>query len=314
MLDKNGKRVREHKYHAEGKALEGNLLRPHLETIEPQAHARIRTLVGPTEEPSRHYESQHAEPFSIEGIVSFGAAHTQAAGHEEPEEKDKGKTAAFKTLSTAAVEDFNLLNVITCDRVVAQVSTDHPRYEGEGEIPKATFLGAQFHNLRIGGFPVEVELDLDLLNPKEKSHEHPYNTDKSFLNWMTERLAFFRKMRKEANLEWEEPDPKEIAGYYKRPKDKPDKEDAVITYYSLVTGIKGKFPGTSRGNVLDIPHFGKVLLGVVRVVHSDYEGETPRTTLIELTMIDARMGCLATGDVSCAVAKTNGGSGAPGTS
>src|SRR5215469_11899327 len=151
MAEENGKVVREHKYHAEALAVEGKLHLPHPAKIEPQAHSQVLPTAKTKESPARFYESQQAEPFRIEGIVSYDAAHTQAAGHEDT--KEKGRT--FKTLSTSVIENLNILNVVTCDRIVAQVSTDHPRYEEEGHVPSVTFLGTQFYNLRIGGFPVE---------------------------------------------------------------------------------------------------------------------------------------------------------------
>ncbi len=153
MAQENGRTIREHKYHAEAKAIEGLLVLPHATKIEPQAHAQVLPTAKSRQTPARFYESQNAEPFRIEGIVSYSAAHTQAAGHEETEEK--GRT--FKTLATSVVENLNILNVITCDRIVAQVSTEHPRFEDEGHVPSVTFLGTQFYNLRIGGFPVRLD-------------------------------------------------------------------------------------------------------------------------------------------------------------
>ena len=105
-----------HRYHAEALAVEGHIKLPIRQPIERQAHAKLRETGG--------YESQHAKPFRVEGIVSYSAAHTQASGHEE---EKHGRP--FVTLSTSVVENLNVLNVVTCDRVVAQVSVEHPRDE-----------------------------------------------------------------------------------------------------------------------------------------------------------------------------------------
>jgi hypothetical protein len=285
MAEENGRRVREHRYHAESLAVEGLLALPYAAKIERQAHAKVR--------PEGGYESQHAEPFRVEAVVSYGAAHTQAAGHQETERKGR----VFKTLATSVVEDLNILNVVTCDRVVAQVSTTHPRYEDEGHVPAVTFLGTQFHNLRIAGFPVEVELDLELLNPTEHSPRIAYTRNEAFLERVAARLGVFRTGDSGV--------PDELRQHYApRPA---DTEGNECTRYSLVKEIKGAFPGKSFGNVLDIPNFGKVHLAVVTIEHSDHEGNVPKTTLIELTMIKVDMGCIGSGTVSCGLTKNNGG-------
>ena len=49
---------------------------------------------------------------------------------------------------------------------------------------------------------------------------------------------------------------------------------------------------------------------MVRIEHRDPEGgnDIHKETLIDLTMLDIRMGCIASGHVMCASSKTNGGS------
>jgi hypothetical protein len=285
MAEENGKKVREHRYHAEAGALHANLDQPLFQKIEPQALSKVRPIGG--------YESQHAKPFRLEGIVSFSAAHTQVAGHEERNKPSKG----FKTLATSVVEDLNILNVVTADRVVAQVSTNHPRYEEDGHVPAVTFLGTQFYNLRIAGFPVEVELDLDLLNPADHSGKIAFTKNEGFLKRLATRFDVFRQGGDEV--------PADLRKHYSQgPLNEKGKE---CTEYSLVKAVKGKFPGQDFGHVLEIPHFGRVFLGVVRIEHSDHEGNIPKTTLIDLTMIEARMGCIGSGTVSCTVTKNNGG-------
>lgn len=285
MAEQNGKKVRLHKYHAEAGALHGFLDEPVLQKIEPQALAKIRPVGG--------YESQHAEPFRIEGIVSFGEAHTQVAGHQEKSKPNRG----FRTLATSVVENLNILNVVTADRVIAQVSTEHPLYEEDGHVPIVTFLGTQFFNLRIAGFPVEVELDLDLLNPEDHSAKIAFTKNEGFLKRLASRLDIFGQGGDEV--------PADLRKRYSRGT--VNESGKECTEYSLVKAVKGTFPGRNFGHVLDIPHFGKVFLGVVRIEHSDYELNIPKTTLIDLTMVEIRMGCIASGSVQCCSGKTNGG-------
>ncbi len=281
MAEQSG---RTHRYHAEATALEGHLHLPFRSPIERQAHAKVPEVGG--------YLSQHTDSFRLEGIVSYGAAHTQVSGH-----KDDKPGHGWVTLATSVVEDLNILNVVTADRVVAQISTEHPL---EGYVPEVTFLGTHFYNLRISGRPVEVDLDLDLGgHPGEVAYtRHP-----GFMERVAGRLGMVRAA---TDL------PDEVKQRYG--SDRSESPDGESTEFSLVKNIKGSVPGRCFGHVIDIPHFGRLYLAIVRIEHSDPDKgqEIHRQTLIDLTMIEARMGCLASGKTMAARTKTNGST-SPGT-
>lgn len=270
-----------HRYHAEAVALEGHLKLPIKQPIERQAHAKVRETGG--------YESQHSRGFRVEGIVSYSAAHTQVSGHEE---EKHGRP--WITLSTSVIEDLNVLNVVTADRVVAQVSTEHPR---DGYVPTVTFLGTQFDNLRIAGHPIKVDLDIDL--GADPGKETAFTRHPGFMERVADRLGI---VRAHADL------PDEIKSRYS--EDRRTSDQGECAEYSLVTKIEGSFPGKAYGHVLDIPHFGKVYLAVVRIEHCDPEkkNDIHKQTLIDLTMLDIRMGCIASGSAMAARTKTNGAS------
>ena len=199
------------------------------------------------------------------------------------------------------MENLNILNVVTADRVVAQISTEHPLYEEDGHVPSVTFLGSQFYNLRIGGYPVEVELDLDLLNPDEHSCKIPFTKNDAFLKRLANRFKIFREGGDNISADLRK-------CYGSDPITEDGKESTV---YSLVKSIKTSAPWQPIGNVFDIPDFGQVHLGVVRIEHSDHEEGIPKTTLIEIDMIEVNMGCIASGTVACVSGKSNGGSTPP---
>jgi hypothetical protein len=257
-----------HRYHAEATALEGELKLPLAQTIERQAYAKVHEDGG--------YLSQHSKPFRVEGIVSYAAAHTQVSGHEEEKHGNP-----FVTLSTSVVEDLNILNVVTADRVIAQVSTEHPR---AGYIPSVTFVGTQFVNLRIAGHPVEVDLDWEILHDYPGGKQ-PITRHEGLFKRLGERLGFTA------------PDPNTS-------KDLPPEDK---TEFSLVKGIRNNpFPEKCKGHVIDIPHFGKIYLAVVRILHTGQKEDVYRETHVELTMVEAVMGCIASGNVNCCVTKNNG--------
>ena len=145
-----------HYFHAEAHALKGKLNLPIDAEIRPQAFVKLAGTLPDLSngEGQRNYLSQHAKNFRLEGVISYAAAHTQVSGHES--KKHKG---ASVTLSTSVVEDLNVLNVVTADRVVAQISTTHfpDRYT-----PEVTFLGTHFENLRIARHKTEPFFKLDM--------------------------------------------------------------------------------------------------------------------------------------------------------
>jgi hypothetical protein len=104
----------------------------------------------------------------MENIISYTAAHTQVSGH-----RSKKNPKAFVTLATSSVENLNVLNVVTADRVVGQISTTH--YPDEYS-PKVTFLGTHFENLRIARHKTEPILNLALAGDRPTGTEGYYPT------------------------------------------------------------------------------------------------------------------------------------------
>src|SRR5712692_9134116 len=155
-----------HNYYAESSVLSADLEQPLKEKIRPQARVRLSA--------DGHYQFKKADPFRFEGILSYESGYTQVAGHPS------SKTAGFTTLATSVLEGLNVLDVITADRVVAQISTVHPVY-GTGQVPSVTFLGTRFDNMRIGGHKVEVERSLDILGPR-RDDDRSYFDDEEVLD------------------------------------------------------------------------------------------------------------------------------------
>jgi len=213
--------------------------------------------------------------------VSFEAAHTQVAGSES-------ETGSFSTMVTSVVEGLNVLNTFTADRVVAQISIDHPR---EGYIPRVNFIGTQFENVRIGGQSVEISLDLDLCNQGEGFPDQPLTSDDSFLS----RVADQRKAMLDGQSipDW-------VTDRYQWPRAEiPGAKQSVLC--SLVTEIRSKsecgpFPGKKCGNVFDLPEFGKGFLGELIV-----DG-----TAFRLIMVRLELGCGTRGKLAISHGSGNG--------
>src|ERR1700681_2995398 len=135
-----------HDYYAEAHVLSGHLQRPIDQQIEPQALVALDPMGG--------HLTRSAKAVSIEGLISFDRGETRVSGARSL--KDEG----WVTLSTSILEGLNVFEVITVDRVVSQVSTHHPYVDGHE--PHVTFLGTQFQNLQVGGFPAVLTLNLGI--------------------------------------------------------------------------------------------------------------------------------------------------------
>jgi len=165
---------RYHVYHAEAHVLSGNLKHPINQPIEH--HARV--VLERTRRDG--HIRQSVEETSLEGLISFKAGHTRASG-TKIEKKDLwgNDHSGWVTLSTSVIEGLNVFEVVTADRVVAQVSTEHALTTGH--VPKVTFLGTRFENLRVAGHPVQIELDFTICGDKPEG-DRPYLQDRDFLD------------------------------------------------------------------------------------------------------------------------------------
>jgi hypothetical protein len=267
MQDKD---ARIHYYHADASAFGGWLRRPLAQRIPIQAALSLP--------PSGGYGSTRMDAFNLEGLLSFESAYTQVSGDVNP------KDGAYSTMLTSTVEGLNLVDVVTADRVVTQIATSHPSV---GYNPKITFLGTRFENVKIGGYSIDVTLDLDFCDQGtgEKYPDQPCVSDPSFLKRVEDQ---YRRLAGAQN------GPDWVKSRYQW--DNAKRTDKGFVLCSLVQDIKGEFPGTRSGHALDIPEFGRLLLGELLVDHGSYQ----------LTMMRFQLGCATDGDGTVAVGKING--------
>ena len=270
----------DHSYFAEAVSLEGHLRLPFAQVIHPQDNVVLGERGG--------YFTRRSENFRLGGAISYKSAYTQVAGNRD-DKPDHG----FNTLATAVLEGLNVFDVVTADRIVSQISTDHPL---DGHVPTVTFLGSRFDNLRIAGHPVKLDFDANILGPKP-ANDAPYTSDPGFLDRATRQ---YERIRGQKNL------PAEIGRRYNQlPSSSANRESIEC---SLVNQAEGSYPGHSFGHVIDVPHFGKIFLATLRLDQSEFDPQTgiPRKTLISLSMIRMEMGCTGSGSSSGGNTKTNG--------
>jgi len=282
-----------HDYHAEAHVLSGHLQRPIEQKIERQAPVTLNDRRG-------GHLTRFSEDVSIEGLISFTKGHTRVSGARSL------KNNGWVTLSTSILEGLNVFEIITADRIVSQVSTDHPFKDGHQ--PHVTFLGTQFTNLRVGGFPVTLTLNLGICGDRP-ANDRSYLQDPKFLRGVkdqTERIAKADRLPKELKEQYDE-----RLAYINKLISTSDADDQgchePITC-SLVQSIgEIPIPGVQTfGHVLLIPEFGAVALGEVEVGEKVYEPKERPNTYFELTGIKMKLGCVGHGTIAAATTIANG--------
>jgi hypothetical protein len=279
---------RTHIYHAEAHAIAGELSLPVETKIPPQAFVKVSERGG--------YLSERSVGFRFESIIKYEGAYTQVAGHREVKPGH-----GWNTLVTSVVEGLNVLEVVTADRVVSQIATEHPLV---GYTPHISFLGTRFENLRICGHKVDLDLDLNIFGERGDD-DSPYTRRSSFVDRVTGQHARIREKQSGhggllSSL---------LERYNRLPESfESNQGDEDEVECSLVNQAEVGFPGRCFGHVIHIPYFGTVYLATLRITQSDPHPESfvPQKTLVELTMIDIKMGCATTGSSSVGGVTTNG--------
>lgn len=295
-----------HIYHAEADVLSGNLKRPIEQKIEQQVPVSLKDRRG-------GHLTRVTEDFSLEGFISFKRGLTRVSG--SPSVKHPG----WVTLSTSILEGLNVFEVMTADRVVSQVSTNHA-YDN-GHVPAVTFLGTQFTNLQLGGFPLNPILNLGVCGEKPDC-DRPYVTDAQFLGAVSNQVKSLAKMPGLPEILQEKYD-KTLTNIDKLTSNGSgnDYEEAISVTCSLVHSIdisKIPIPGLKTvGNLLMIPDFGTVALAEIEVgIELDNDPESRRSTdpgysrmsnYFQLTMLQMQLGCIGHGTVNVGTTITNGG-------
>lgn len=272
--------VREHSYFAEATVLKGHLRLPFEQEIKPQVYAKLPDLGG--------YLSHRTTEYQLEAAISFRSAYTQVAGNRELKPGH-----GWTTFATSVIEGLNVFDVVTADRLVGQIVTEHPLV---GYVPKVRFLGTRFENLRIAGHPVKLDCDLDLLGSKPEN-DAPYTQDPGFISRVNNQHTGVRTH------------PSLLEGLIERYTGFPSKiENPEAVECSLVNRAEGSFPGRCFGHVIEVPGFGTIILAALRLEQSDFQADTgtPKITTISLTMIEFKLGCLANAEMSAGALVING--------
>ena len=281
-----------HEFHAEAHVLSGHLQRPIEQVIERHAPVKLSDRRG-------GHLTRVTEDVSIEGLINFAKGKTRVSGSRSL------KNNGWVTLSTSIMEGMNVFEIITADRMVSQISTDHSF--NDGHVPRVTFLGTQFNNLMVSGFPVKVTWDFGICG-EIPANGKSYLQDSKFLGRVKEQTAKISKasgLPKEMKEQYDEK-----LGSINKLIDSCDADGEGIhgpITCSLVQKIDVDIPGVQTfGNVMVIQEFGAVALGEIVVGEKMYEGSTRPDVYFQLTGINMNLGCVGHGVVAGATVAANG--------
>ncbi len=194
-------------FHADAYALNASFHRPVACQIEALAATCLPIFGG-------HAQSC-AEDFCVPRLAKFKSAHSHVSGSMQDD-----ATATTQAITT--ITGLNIMDVITADRIVARLTSEHKLGNSEGHI---LAIGSTFENLRIAGFTFNIILRHGLLL-QSKTHAD-----------LARKVASDKKNGKIA-----------------------DTTKDGVTLCSLVEKIETDFPGLSeqdkKKHIIHIPHLG----------------------------------------------------------
>jgi hypothetical protein len=264
-------------FHAEANPLGGFIEKPFERHIPSQASVSLPAVGG--------HATARIESFNFEEIVSCRSAYTRVTGKQVEE------GGSWFTVVTSVVEGLNILEVVTAERIVAQVAVEHPF---DGGTPRISFAGSRFEQLKIGGTDVSPVLNAGLL-----AHGAGPGSSRNPVGWHlfqetgSQQAA---KLIKSVSADDDRDAHKWIVERYGwlASKRKPGEHGCVLC--SLVDGVDRAIPGKSFGHVAHIPHFGRIIFGEVLAFPES----------IQLSMIRAELGCATKGGLNVACVAENG--------
>lgn len=283
-------------FDAGASSLGGTLVEPLSRPIPAQASVNLPSAGG--------FATSRTEAFNLDGLISCAAASTTVSGRKKAD-------GSARVLVTAVVEKLNLLDVVTADRLVAQISVDIPvNAEARGmsvddrvklEPRRVSVLGSQFVGLRLGGALVQPWFAAELLPPKRG-----VNGSMANLTWED----FDRVGRAQANrlvgragCEEGRDDGSDLAGWLDRrfgwmtgDQGRDGSQCSLSSLFDKVTPVNGDMPGRALGHVIELPAFGRIFLGEI-LASRDF---------VQLTMVRAELGCAVVGSTSGGVVTNNG--------
>jgi hypothetical protein len=254
--------------------------------LEEPLHKHIPTLAPVSLPAVGGFATARSGAFNLDEVVSCASAYTLVTGRES--ESD----GSISTLTMAVVEDLNILEVVTAERIVAQIVVTIPKGNGPRRISLA---GSRFEGLRLAGRDRVPKLNLALHQGGDGGHELPLTLGtvrQAGQSQADKLMGWFEGRGKEA-FEWA----KSRHGWMTTSAPRLEEGDPVLC--SLVDGFEGPESNGHCGHIVEIPGFGRIILGELRVSRDS----------VQLVSIRAELGCPIRGAVTGPAASGGGGQG-----
>lgn len=247
------------KYHASAVGVSGRIEQPFDEVIPTQAVVELPQAGG--------FATSRAEFFRFRDILSVEVVTGVVAGSFS--ERDK----TFDELATIIVENFDLLGMVTADRIVARISAAHPAGGGP---PAIRPLGSHFENLRIAGHRVDVDLATDTFSrfDTDEKVRQAYRDDEKGFREEFHALSLLGKIRDI---------PERLHEYFPWRKTEaieqiPEQEGEIRC--GLVREVAGLSGGIRAfGNVIYVPGFGVIRLAELSII-----GQLRSLTMLQIDL------------------------------
>ncbi len=281
-------------YHADASPVGGHITHPMEHVLHSHGSVSLSQAGG-------HMHAR-VEEYKLEGLLDCGAAYSKVHGTQR---KENGN---WTTLVTSVIERVNVMEVVTCDRIVSRLATEHP---SDGYYPAVSFVGTQFQNLRIAGRAVTVPIDLELLSSKETRAQAAHRRQTAAGGqhgaepmqilypdkpW-PEVDTFVAKAEAQAAAILNSTNaPSWLKDRYRWMHTKDARVKKGYIACSLVDEVQGTDPQSTFGHVVHVPGFGNVFLGELLVSEAAFN----------LTMLRVEMGCAADGNIAFGTTRGNG--------
>ena len=281
-------------YHADASAIGGSIHRPFSGFVPSQTSISLPIVGG--------FQEKQRRGRKWKNIVSYTSESTHVSGSLRDE------TGAWTTQVSATITGLNILEVITAEKVVAQLSVE---YDPNGGIASISTVGSQFIDLRIGGNPIDPVIRHDLFSEHDGNPAAGSQTNTANNTWPRQQV-FLNKVHEQFGAAKEgyrdtRPNGGPLQNRFQHWMDHHfhghdsrgllnDRDYIACSLIDQLPNLPDRFPHALCGNGIYIPDFGSVYFGELFVHHHQ----------VRLAMIRAQLGSPVGGAISSNVVSANG--------
>jgi hypothetical protein len=264
-------------YEALAFGVSGRIERPFDEIIPVQASVALPETGG--------FGTSRVQHFRFHDIVSFVSATAVVSGSFSDR-----RGGSRDAVATVTIEGFNILGVVTADRIVARVKSSHPV---DAKKPSSISpLGSYIENLRIAGKLIEPDLATDTFAKYD-------NHDKIRAAYEGNQDGFRDEFDTLAMVGQSKDVPDDLHDYFPwlrvNPSDAIKDSGGVITC-PLVRGLPQDIGLPCYGHVIVFPGFGIIRLPEVKITQSG----------LQILMLQIDMGSSPEGQVAAGGSQGHG--------